>query len=240
MVQGAGGASLSVHRIRLVLVEPRALLGAAVREILDREPDFEVVAAVRSPDEALLVVKGLSPDVIVVSGQSADAAAVDATRQLRRLAPQSAVVVMGGEDDDASMVEAVQIGAAARIAEVAEPEQLVGTIRVVAHGGQPLRDELRARPDLLDQVLDTIQEAIVADRPPTNPLTEREGEVLGLVALGLRNKQVADRLGLSSQTVKNHVSAILHKLGVPNRTRAVTYAARHGWLAIEDDRPNRS
>jgi DNA-binding NarL/FixJ family response regulator len=132
------------------------------------------------------------------------------------------------------------MGATARIAEVAEPEDLVGTIREVAHGGHPLRDELRARPELLDQVLDNIHDAMVAERPLTNPLTEREAQVLGLVALGMRNTQIAERLGLSSQTVKNHVSAILHKLGVPNRTRAVTYAARHGWLAILEGRSDSS
>jgi DNA-binding NarL/FixJ family response regulator len=235
MTDGPGDAHRSARPIRLMLIEPRALLGAAVREILSREPDIEVVAAVRSPTDALPVVVEVSPDVIVISGQVAEATTFEATRRLRKQAPRSAVVVLGGEDDDASMVEAVQIGAVARIAEVAAPDELVETIRDVAHGSRPLTDELQARPELLDRVLDSIQETLLADREPDNPLTEREREVLSMVALGMRNKEIGDRLGISSQTVKNHISAVLHKLGVQNRTRAVTYAARHGWLGLDEE-----
>ena len=83
-------------------------------------------------------------------------------------------------------------------------------------------------------MLDTIRVSMQADLPPTNPLSARELDILRLVAAGRRNREIADELGISSQTVKNNLTAVLHKLGVPNRTRAVTYAARQGWLHLEE------
>ena len=145
---------------------------------------------------------------------------------------------MGG-DDDASIVGAVEIGATAHVASTVEPAELVATIRRVAEGEDPLKDELIGRPDLIERIIDGIRESIEAQPPSTHPLTPRELEVLTHVAAGSRNCEIADALGVSEQTVNNHLSSILHKLGVPNRTRAVTYAARQGWLDL-DDLPKRA
>ena len=143
-------------------------------------------------------------------------------------------MVLGSGDDDASLVGALELGAAAHVGELAGPDELVDVIRRVADGDDPLRDELRDRPDLLERMLDTIRVSMQADLPPTNPLSARELDILRLVAAGRRNREIADELGISSQTVKNNLTAVLHKLGVPNRTRAVTYAARQGWLHLEE------
>jgi DNA-binding NarL/FixJ family response regulator len=217
--------------IRLVIVEPRAVLGAGVREVLDREPDIEIVGEARTAAEAIPVVDATAPDVVLVDVPLTEPSSAEATRRLHQESPGSALVVMGGEDDDASIVGAIEVGAAGHVAEFAGPDELVDTIRRVADGEDPLKDELAARPDLVERIVDSMREAILADRRPTNPLTPRELEVLGLVAEGLRNREIAERLGVSEQTIKNQLSSVLHKLGVPNRTHAVTYAVRHGWLA---------
>src|SRR6266511_2502709 len=167
--------------IRLVMVEPRAVLGAGVREILDREPDIEIVGEARTAAEAMQLVDATAPDVVLVDVPLTGPSSTEATRR-------------------------------------------------VAEGEDPLKDELIARPDLVERIVDSVREAIMADRRPTNPMTPRELEVLGLVAEGLRNREIAGRLGVSEQTIKNQLSSVLHKLGVPNRTHAVTYAVRHGWL----------
>jgi DNA-binding NarL/FixJ family response regulator len=232
-------AASTEEPIRLVIVESRALLGVGIREVLDREPDIDVVAQVHSPDEAMPVIDAAAPDVVLVDVPP-EAAGADAVRRMHQGAPGSALVVVGGEDDDASILDAMEVGATAHVAELAEPEELIATIRRVADGEDPLKDELAARPDLVERIVDGVRDTILADRQPTNPLTARELEILSLVGEGLRNRAIAERLGVSEQTVKNHLSSVMHKFGVPNRTQAVAYALRHGWLVLRDGAEGRA
>jgi DNA-binding NarL/FixJ family response regulator len=220
--------------IRLVVVDPRRLLAAGVREVLDREEDMEVVAQTESTAEAIPAVGEASPDVILVTIPHKEPAAAEAARQLHREMPDSAMVVLGGEDNDASIVEALEVGATGHVSERAEPAELVATIRRVAEGDDQLKDEISGRPDLVERLVDAVRHSILADEPPENPLSPRELEILRLVAAGQHNQEIATSLGISVQTVKNHLSTIMHKMGAPNRTRAVTYAVRQGWLVLDD------
>lgn len=224
--------------IRLVLVEPRAMVGVGVRDVLEREPDIEVVAEVRSADEALPVVEATEPTVVVVDVASQEPAAVDDARRLAETPMAPAIVVIDSQDDDVNILGAVEAGATARVAEVAEPEELVAVIRRVADGEEPLNDELTERPDLVRRIVEAARDGSLGrgDRPSVN-LTLRELEVLRCVADGMRNREIADRLEVSEQTIKNHLSTIMHKLGVPNRTHAVTYAVRQGWLVLDGGEP---
>jgi DNA-binding NarL/FixJ family response regulator len=227
-------ARSSAETIRVVMVEPRSLVGVAVREVLDHEDGIEVVAQVRSAEEALEIVEGAAPDIILIGGTLAEPTDTEAARRLRDGTPSSGLIVLGGEDDDASIVGAVQIGATGHVAEVAQPAELVDTIRRVADGDDQLLAELTGRPDLVGRIVDEVRQSLALDAPPENPLTVRESEVLALVARGLRNREIAIQLDLSEQTVKNHLTGILHRLGAPNRTRAVMYAVRQGWLELPE------
>jgi DNA-binding NarL/FixJ family response regulator len=224
-----------LQTIRIVLVEPRALVGLGIRGVLDNEPDMEVVAEVRSADEALAVVEERAPDVLVLDVELREPSASAATRRLTQEAPSSGIVVVGREDDDASILEAIELGATGHVSAIAEPAELVAIIRRVAEGEDPLKDQVIGRPDLIDRIMEGFRESFRrADEPPTIPLTPRELDILRHVAAGMRNREVGELLDVSEQTIKNHLSSILHKLGVPNRTHAVTFAVRQGWLTLED------
>jgi DNA-binding NarL/FixJ family response regulator len=226
--------------ISLVVVEPRAILGIGVREVLEGTPDFDVVAYVETPAEAMSFVDGTTPDVVLVDVGLPVPADAEATRRLRQGAPNSAFVVMGRDDDDASIVNAVELGAVAHVAAMAEPAELVATIRRVADGDDPLKEQLIGRPDLMERVVDGLRDTLLADAEQPKILTPRELDILAEVAAGSRNREVAETLGMSEQTVKNHLSTVFHKLGVANRTRAVTYATRQGWLDLDEADERRS
>jgi DNA-binding NarL/FixJ family response regulator len=228
-------AAAHLETIRIVLVEPRALVGLGIRGVLDGEPDMEVVAEVRSANDALAAIEGGPPDVYVIDVELQEPTTSAAARRLTHEAPMSGIVVVGREDDDASILEAIEIGATGHVAAAAEPAELVAVIRRVADGEDPLKDEVISRPDLIDRIMEGFRETFRrADEPAVIPLTPKELEILRYVAAGLRNREVGELLDVSEQTVKNHLSSVLHKLGVPNRTHAVTFAVRQGWMTLDD------
>jgi len=220
--------------IRIVLVESSALVGLGIRGVLDGEPDMEVVGEVRSADDALAMAEDRAPDVFLVDVELQEPATSAATRKLSQEAPGSGIVVVGREDDDASILEAIDVGARGHVASVVKPAELVAVIRQVAEGEDPLKDEVIGRPDLIDKIMEGFRESFRRDESPPNPLTPRELDVLQLVAEGMRNRQIAETLYIGEQTVKNHLQSVMHKLGVSSRVRAVTLAIREGWLTLDD------
>ena len=206
---GTGDEDFDPGLIRLVLVEPRAIQGAAVREMLEREDDFEVVASVRTTEEAADLSADEAPDILVVDVDLPDPAAVEATRQLRRQAPNSALVIIGGEDDDEAVFRAVQAGASAHVADDDGPSELVDAIRRVAEGEDPLIETVAERPALAQRVAGAYRELAIrgAARPERKGrVSPRQLEILRLVAKGMSNEEIALRLHISRQTVKNHMT----------------------------------
>lgn len=230
---GPTPANPAARPIRLVMIEPRAILSVGVREILDQAPGIEVVGQVATPAEAVALVDHEAPDVVLVDMALSESSGTEETRRLHRGAPNSAFVVMG-PDDDASIIGAAEVGAVARVGDMADPAELVATIRRAADGEDPLKDELMGRRDLVERIVDAMRDVDFVDAAPPTILTARELQILAFVAAGSTNREISESLGLSEQTVKNHLSITFHKLGVPNRTHAVMYASRQGWLDLAD------
>ena len=221
--------------IRLVLVEPRALHGAMVRELLEREGDFEVVSAVRTADEAVGTEVEQTADVLVVDVDLPDAEAVAATRRLKRRAPEAALVILGRDSGDEAVFLAVQTGATAHVADDDGPAELVHAIRRVAEGEDPLGETVAERPAVAQRVADAYRVLAVNGTKRderSGAVSPRQLEVLELVARGMSNAEIAERLEISRQTVKNHLTVVMRSLGARRRGQAVAAAMRLGWISI--------
>jgi DNA-binding NarL/FixJ family response regulator len=221
--------------IRLLLVEPRAIIGAGVRQLLERQQDFEVVAEVRSTEEAARMAARKSPDVLVVDVDLPDADAVEATRHLRRRTPGAPMVILGHDGGDDSVFRAVQTGANAHVVDEEDPSQLLDAIRRVADGQDPLVEAVSARPALAQRVADAYRELAVSGAVrarPASPLSPRQLDIIRLVAKGMSNEEIARALEISQQTVKNHMTAAMRSLGVRRRGQAVVAATKAGWVSV--------
>jgi two-component system, NarL family, response regulator LiaR len=203
-------------RIRLLLVDDHELVRAGLRTFLGLQADMAVVGEAGSAEQALALVPGLAPDVVLLDLVLPGMSGVEAVRRLRAAHPEVKVVVLTSFAGEDSVLPAIRAGAAGYLLKDVGPAELAEALRVVHRGGAPLHPSVAA----------TVMHS-VAD-PVRDPLTPREHEVLRLIARGLSNRLIARDLALSEKTVKAHVSAILGKLGVADRTQAALYAVRQG------------
>jgi two-component system NarL family response regulator len=214
------------HRpLRLLLVDDHHLFRTGLRELLQEE-GFEVADA-DSGEAALRRAPRFGPDVVVMDLGLPGISGVEATRCLRETAPTARVVVLTMSDDDRQVLDAVRAGASGYLLKEATLDDITAGIRAVAAGYCPVAP--RVARVLVDELRRTRlkREPRVAEGPMRG-LSDREHQVLALIAEGCDNAQIARQLYVSPSTVKNHVSHLLEKLGVANRVQAAAYAIRHG------------
>jgi DNA-binding NarL/FixJ family response regulator len=202
--------------IRVLLVDDHQLLRDSLRTLLDGEADIEVVATASDGTEALPAATQFSPDVVLMDLSMPKMGGVEATRLLVGQQPGIQVVVLTSFPDQELIFDAVQAGAVGYLLKDAAPEEVVRAVRSAAAGESPL--DGRVARTLLTR-----------GRSSTEPaLTEREREVLRLVARGLANKQIARHLGIAERTVKAHLTSAFQRIGATDRTQAALWVARHG------------
>ncbi len=202
-----------------MLVDDHAVVRQGLRAFLQLQPDIVVVGEAAGGGAAMEVALAARPDVVLMDLMMPEGDGVGAIRALAALTPPIRVLVLTSFLDDERVFAAMQAGAAGYLLKDVEPDQLAAAIRDV-YGGRPaLHPEVAAR--LMRRVADPAGASIEA-------LTPREREVLQLVVEGFANKQIARRLRITDKTVKTHVSSILQKLGVPDRTAAAVLAIRQG------------
>lgn len=220
--------------LRLVIADDQAVIRAGLRMIIDNEPDMSVVGEAGTGSEAIEVSGRTSPDVVLMDIRMPDVNGIEATRRLTGAEGDGpAVLVLTTFDDDENVFGSLKAGAAGFLLKDAEPETLLGAIRAVA-AGEALVDPSVTRR-LIDRWVDLEDASPVLRDAETLGLTDRETEVLVLLARGLSNRDIADRLFLSQATIKTHVSSLLGKLGVQSRVQAVILAYEYG-LVRSDDR----
>lgn len=208
--------------IRVVVVDDHWVVRQGLRLFLGQQDGIEVVGEAADGEEALAAVDALRPDVVLMDLLMPRLDGVEATRRIHERRPGVAVVALTTVSEGESVVAAINAGATGYLLKETRGDALVAAVRAAAEGRVELSPEAARR----------LAEAI---RPRTvvEPLTRREREVLGLIAEGLANKQIALRLGISEKTVKAHVTRLLDKLGVTSRTQAALAAVRTGAGALE-------
>ncbi len=204
--------------MRVLLVDDQRLVREGLRVLLEMEPEIEVVFEAENGAQALEVYARHRPHVVLMDIRMPGMDGVEATRRLLQMDPQARVLILTTFDDDVYVLEGLRAGARGYLLKDASREELMAALRTVAAGGALFAP----------RVAETALEALSRESAPrptgrVEPLTEREQEILRLMAQGLNNKQIAERLHLAHGTVKNYVSRILAKLGVENRAQAVRW-----------------
>jgi two-component system, NarL family, response regulator LiaR len=205
------------HRITVLIADDHPVVRQGLRTFLDLQEDLEVVAEAADGDEAVARTAELVPDVVVLDLVMPRMDGIEAIRGIRDVSPSTRVLVLTSFLDDEKVLPAVKAGAAGYLLKDAEPSELANAIRTVTRG------EALLHPTVAAKVVD---ELAARDRSPAAELTERELEVLRLLARGLANKAIALELHVSEKTVKTHVSNILAKLHLADRTQAALFAVR--------------
>jgi DNA-binding NarL/FixJ family response regulator len=228
----------SGDKTTILLVDDHALFRVGMRNILERETGFEIVGEADDTRSAFDMSVQLSPDIILMDLSLPAPGGIETTQRIKRELPSAGIIVLAVNEDEDALFDAIKAGAAAFILKDVAPDDLVAIIRRVASGEYLINDKVFAKPAVASRVLKEFRELAIYGQeaaPIFAPLSPREVEILDNIAQGMTNKQVAYALSISEQTVKNHMSSILRKLSVNDRTQAVVYAMRQGWIRMPED-----
>jgi len=217
----------STQPIRLLICDDHRILTDTLRTVIEEDGGIDLIAPpVQTPDEAFRLVREHPPDVILMDIEfRGSMSGIEATRRVKELAPQAKVVVMTAHEDERLLVEAIEAGASGFLRKTEGVDELIGALKAAAAG------EILVDPQALARMLPLMAREREVRREATErlaTLSEREREVLALLTQGLRNEPIAQRLGISPQTVQTHVRNILGKLEVHSKLEAVAFAVRHG------------
>jgi NarL family two-component system response regulator LiaR len=203
--------------IRVLIADDHAVVRQGLRTFLDLQDDIDVIGEAADGEEALSAIERDPPDVVLMDLVMPGVDGIEALRRLRVTSPGTRAIVLSSFIDDDKLFPAVRAGAAGYLLKDVQPQELVAAIRTVHEGGSLLHPVVAAR--LMDEL---------AGSAPLEQLTAREREVLVLIGRGLANKLIARELGIAEKTVKAHVSSVLAKLGLTDRTQAALFAVREG------------
>lgn len=212
--------------IRIVVVDDHPIVRQGLSAALEDEPDFQVVGAAGSAEEALALIGRLRPDLVLLDLELPGMSGVEAIAPLTEASPQTGVLVFTAYDTDEHVLGAIKAGAKGYLLKGAAVAEIADAIRAVASGGSALAPRVAAK----------LVAEVRAPRRAAGDLTNREREVLRLIAEGLPGKQIARALRISERTVKFHTASLLRKLGADNRAQAVALAVQRGLLEVSAGR----
>ncbi|MFL7869131.1 MAG: response regulator [Anaerolineales bacterium] len=226
-----------MKEITLLIVDDHPLFRQGVSDALALEQGFRVVGQAADGKHALELIRDLDPDIAVLDVNLPEMNGQQITHQVTQEKLRTRILLLTGYDDIEQAIHAAHAGAAAYCAKDVQPQNLINIIREVANGKYVIGENVFTRRELdnwLESQLEGARRSYSEPGSPFHPLSDREMEVLSCVVRGMSNKEIAGLLGISHQTVKNHVTSILRKFGVEDRTQAVVYALKRGWVNLQD------
>lgn len=226
-----------MDKIRVLIADDHPIFRQGVRGILESEPDMDIVAEASDGKQAISLARALAPDVVLVDINMPGVDGVEVARTIKLFLPRTGIIVMTAYDDEEQLFRSIKVGAAGFYLKDVPPHELIDAIRRVSGGEYLINESVLTKPLVASRVLKQFRDLAMVGQevePLFVPLSAREIEVLDYIARGNSNKEIARALKISDQTVKNHITSILRKLAVNDRTQAVVYALRRGWIKMQE------
>lgn len=227
----------STNRITVLIVDDHPVFLQGLRRILEPEPDIQIIGSAKDGKEALETAADLEPDVILLDVNLPSMNGMQVARELKSDQPSIAIIMLSAYHDDNQVLHAIRAGASAFYPKDVAPHTLLDAIRQVSQGLYVIDENVLSKPELAEWITERFHEFGAfweGQEDLFMPLSRREMDILQLITRGRSNKQAAQELGISYQTVKNHMTSILRKLAVNDRTQAAIYALRQGWIRLQD------
>jgi DNA-binding NarL/FixJ family response regulator len=229
-----------METIRVIIIDEQPLFREGIRATLLGMGDCSIVGESTDAAEVFEIARQTNPDVALIDAGLTSSDPLEIARQTRHLAPRMAIIILTPSEDEERLFQSIKVGAAAYYSRNITPDALADAVRKVSHGEYLINDDVLSKPQLASRVLKSFRELTVEEEDSGtkdlySPLSSREVEILDYIARGNSNKEIAKSLKISDQTVKNHITSILKKLSVNDRTAAVVHALRHGWIKINDN-----
>jgi two-component system response regulator DegU len=224
--------------VRIVVVDDHPLFRQGVIDTISLEPDFVVAGEATNGEDALDVIRSLGPDVAIVDVNLPGINGQQVVQQLVNEKSPTRIILLTAYDDAEQKLHAMKVGAAGYCVKDVQPEVLAENIREIIKGNYVIGSEVLDAEQLEKWLMPASDDetSFYSEFSDTyEPLSKREMEVLGELTKGMSNKEIANSLGISHQTVKNHVTSILRKLNVDDRTQATLYAFKRGWVRLQDE-----
>ncbi len=228
------------EQIELLIVDDHPVFRQGLRDVLETDPRMKVVGEAADGEVAIEMAYEINPEVILMDINLPTINGLQVTRKIKAQLPDVKVIMITGYDDAEQVFHAIRAGASAYCPKDITPEALINIIHTVRDGNYYVEEKTMTYDELMhwvEQRIGRFSGPLISDSEDLFvPLSPREMEILEHVTKGLSNKEIAYKLGISHQTVKNHMTAILRKLRVDDRTQAAVYALRHGWVRLEGTR----
>jgi DNA-binding NarL/FixJ family response regulator len=206
--------------VRVFLLDDHEVVRRGLRELLESEGDIEVVGEAGTAAAAVAHIPALRPDVAVLDARLPDGNGIEVCRQIRSVDPTIRAIILTSFDDDEALFSAIMAGASGYVLKQVTGQDLLAAVRLVASGASLLD------PHVTERVMQRLRDGSASEPDELKGLTAQERRILELVAEGLTNRQIGERLFLAEKTVKNYMSSILSKLGLERRTQAAVFASR--------------